>query len=100
MKLSISVLLQRECGGWANIRYEILDSNTTENYQTIKKELIKKLALKINRREKRFKKTNISLTFGELREKNVSVLVEPLSLNPEVLDSSNIEMTLNEWNCL
>ena len=97
MKLSISVLLQRECGGWANIRYEILDSNTTENYHAVKKELIKKLALKVNKREKRFKKSNISLTFADLKAKNILSLVEPLSLNPEVFDHSNIDMTLNEW---
>lgn len=37
MKLSISVLLKKESGGWQNIRYEIIDSALNDNYDLLKK---------------------------------------------------------------
>ena len=52
MKLSISVLLKKESGGWQNILYEIIDSALNDNYDLLKKELVKKLAIKVNKSEK------------------------------------------------
>lgn len=71
MKLSISILMQQECGGWSNIKYQVFDSSNVENYHIIQKELIKKLSLKVNKKSKNFRKSNITLTLAELKQKRI-----------------------------
>lgn len=97
MKLSISVLMQQECGGWSNIKYQIFDSTIVENYSLIQKELIKKLSLKINKKAKTLRKSNITLTLAELKQKRIDWLVNDLLSNKLIIDDSVIEMTVNEW---
>lgn len=97
MKLSISVLLQQECGGWANVLYQVLDSSKDERYDLIKKELIKKMAVKLNRREKRLKKTYVLLSGQELFDKRLSDLNDYLS-GVQISRESKMEITFNEWS--
>lgn len=97
MKLSISVLLQQECGGWANVLYQVLDSSQNERYDLIKKELVKKMAVKINRREKRLKKTHILLSGQELFDKGLSTLNDYLS-GVKISQDNKMEITFNEWS--
>lgn len=96
MKLSISVLLQQECGGWANVLYQVLDSSQNERYDLIKKELVKKMAVKLNRREKRMKKTHVLLSGQELFDKGLSTLNDYLS-DVHISRESKMEITFNEW---
>lgn len=96
MKLSISVLLQQECGGWANVLYQVLDSSQNECYDIIKKELVKKMVVKLNRREKRLKKTHILLSGQELFDKGLSILSDYLS-GVRISQKSKMEITFNEW---
>lgn len=97
MKLSISVLLKKESGGWQNILYEIIDSARNENYDLLKKELVKKLAIKVNKSEKRLRKTSIVTTFLELRNKNISHLLSSIEKNEEISINSQLDITINEW---
>lgn len=96
MKLSISILLQQECGGWANVLYQVLDSSQNERYDLIKKDLVKKMAVKLNRREKRLKKTHILLSGQELFDKGLSILSDYLS-GVQISLQSKMEITFNEW---
>lgn len=96
MKLSISILLQQECGGWANVLYQVLDSSQNERYDLIKKELVKKMAIKLNRREKRLKKTHFLLSGQELFDKGLSTLNDYLS-DVHISRESKMEITFNEW---
>lgn len=96
MKLSISVLLQQECGGWTNVLYQVLDSSQTERYDLIKKELVKKMAVKLNRREKRLKKTHVLLSGQELFDKGLSILNDYF-LGVQISQESKMEITFNEW---
>lgn len=97
MKLSISVLLKKESGGWQNIRYEIIDSTLNESYDLLKKELVKKFAIKVNKSEKRLRKTSIVTTFSEIRNKNISHLLSSIEKNQELSNSSQLDITINEW---
>lgn len=97
MKLSISVLLKKESGGWQNILYEIINSALNENYDLLKKELVKKLAIKVNKSEKRLRKTSIVTTFLELRNKNISHLLSSIEKNQEISINSQLDITINEW---
>jgi len=97
MKLSISVLLQQECGGWANVLYQVLDSSQTERYDIIRKELVKKMAIKLNRREKKLKKTHVLLSGQELFDKGLSTLNDYFS-DMQVSQGSKMEIIFNEWS--
>lgn len=97
MKLSISIFQQQVCGGWSNIRYQIIDSENFPDYNKTKKQLAKQFPLKINKADKRFKRTCIHLTFSEFQEKNIHSLNEGLLFNNENLQNSDIEIIFNEW---
>lgn len=97
MKLSISILMQQECGGWSNIKYQVFDSENVENYHIIQKELIKKLSLKVNKKAKSLRKSNVTLTLADLKQKKIDWLVNDLMSNKSVIDNTVMDMTLNEW---
>lgn len=97
MKLSISILMQQECGGWSNIKYQVFDSENMENYHIIQKELIKKLSLKVNKKAKSLRKSNVTLTLADLKQKKIDWLVNDLMSNQSVIDNTVMDMTLNEW---
>lgn len=97
MKLSISILMQQECGGWSNIKYQVFDSENVENYHIIQKELIKKLSLKVNKKAKSLRKSNVTLTLADLKQKKIDWLVNDLMSNQSVIDNTVMDMTLNEW---
>lgn len=97
MKLLISVLLRKESGEWQNIRYEIIDSALNENYDLLKKELIKKFEIKVNKSEKRLRKTSVITTFLEIRNKNISYILSSIEKNQEISNSSQLDITINEW---
>lgn len=97
MKLSISILMQQECGGWSNIKYQVFDSENVENYHIIQKELIKKLSLKVNKKAKSLRKSNVTLTLADLKQKKIDWLVNDLMSNQCVIDNTVMDMTLNEW---
>lgn len=97
MKLSISILMQQECGGWSNIKYQVFDSENMENYHIIQKELIKKLSLKVNKKAKSLRKSNVTLTLADLKQKKIDWLVNDLMINQSVIDNTVMDMTLNEW---
>lgn len=96
MKLSISVLHQQDCGGWVNVLYKIIDSTNDDNYQNIKKELIKNLGLKINKREKRIRKTHSLMNMQEFIDKG-NCIIQYIIKEAAIDKKSKIEITINEW---
>lgn len=96
MKLSISVLHQQDCGGWVNVLYKIIDSTNDDNYQNIKKELIKNLGLKINKREKRIRKTHSLMNMQEFIDKG-NCIIQYIIKEASIDKKSKIEITINEW---
>lgn len=96
MKLSISVLHQQDCGGWVNVLYKIIDSNNDDNYQNIKKELIKNLGLKINKREKRIGKTHSLMNMQDFIDKG-NCIIQYVIKEALIDKKSKIEITINEW---
>lgn len=89
--------MQQECGGWSNIKYQVFDSSSVENYNIIQKELIKKLSLKVNKKAKSIRKSNITLTLADLKQKKIDWLINDLMMNQSIIDNTVMDMTLNEW---
>ena len=96
MKLSISVLHQQDCGGWRNVLYKIIDSTNDDNYKNIKKELIKSLGLKINKRENKIKKTHLIMNLQDFIDKG-SCIVKYIVKDVSIYKKCQIEITINEW---
>lgn len=97
MKISISIFLQQECGGWKNIFYRILDSRVEENYMSIKQNLSRNLKLKIDRNKKKIVKTHIVMSGQELINKSSFSIREEIKNIIQYELESKIEIIVNEW---